>query len=371
MNYLMIHQLLVRSMALGAGIKAVDLRKEIQSFSDEDWYALSYVADQQLVLTAFWGPVKRAGLGSELPAELAQKLEEVYQLNRARNHRLLQEALELTRRLNARAITPVFMKGTANVLDGVYPDPAERFVGDIDFLVAESDIDATSEVMAEMGYTYDPAHETGKYHPDVKHLPRSFKEGNIFSVEAHIIPVVKEYTSMFNYEVIMKEAKLLERDGASFYVCSTRHKAMLNFIHDQLSNKGSYWGYVNLRGIYDALCLHRIIPLEDALLQSGNFIRKIENYLAAINCLAGKRLFAVRGGWRQRIFLWRVRKNVTSVFYYRANKWLLHLASRLLFYCFRFPLRFIRSATYRSYVRRRIQDHGWLSAHLNGLKPQG
>ena len=36
-------------------------------------------------------------------------------------------------------VRPVFLKGTGNVLEGLYEDIGERMVGDIDFLIQQKD----------------------------------------------------------------------------------------------------------------------------------------------------------------------------------------------------------------------------------------
>ena len=39
----------------------------------------------------------------------------------------------------ANNISPIFLKGTGNILEGLYEDVGERMVGDIDFLFSEED----------------------------------------------------------------------------------------------------------------------------------------------------------------------------------------------------------------------------------------
>jgi len=40
--------------------------------------------------------------------------------------------------LKAAGISPIYMKGTGNLIDKVYDDIGERIIGDIDFVILES-----------------------------------------------------------------------------------------------------------------------------------------------------------------------------------------------------------------------------------------
>jgi len=39
--------------------------------------------------------------------------------------------------LNTAGISPIYLKGTGNLIDGIYGDVGERIIGDIDFLVCK------------------------------------------------------------------------------------------------------------------------------------------------------------------------------------------------------------------------------------------
>jgi len=44
---------------------------------------------------------------------------------------------EMNATLNAAGISPIYLKGTGNLIDGFYEDIGERIIGDIDFLVCK------------------------------------------------------------------------------------------------------------------------------------------------------------------------------------------------------------------------------------------
>ena len=54
--------------------------------------------------------------------------------------------------LVANNITPVFLKGTGNLLEELYEDIAERMVGDIDFIVLNVDYLKVTEILLRNNY---------------------------------------------------------------------------------------------------------------------------------------------------------------------------------------------------------------------------
>jgi len=69
----------------------------------------------------------------------------VYKLNLARNKQIIEQVKELTSTLNKADISPIFLKGTGNLIDGAYSDIGERIIGDIDFLFPENNFLTTAE----------------------------------------------------------------------------------------------------------------------------------------------------------------------------------------------------------------------------------
>jgi len=77
---------------------------------------------------------------SVIPEEVEHAFAEIYELNRQRNQQILKQIDDITALLNKENIQPVFLKGTANLLDELYSDVGERMIGDIDFLVTEEQL---------------------------------------------------------------------------------------------------------------------------------------------------------------------------------------------------------------------------------------
>ena len=70
-----------------------------------------------------------------IPREIREYLDAVLALNGQRNALLLDALSRIVATLNAIDIEPVLMKGCARLVEGDYPQPNMRFLGDLDVLV--------------------------------------------------------------------------------------------------------------------------------------------------------------------------------------------------------------------------------------------
>jgi len=112
----------------------------IVQFSDPDydWNQFIWTCSNHLVLLVLYLKFLKYDLLSYVPDVLAQHLEEIYTLNRTRNEQILLQVKEINATLNAAGISPIYLKGTGNLIDGIYGDVGERISGDIDFVLLES-----------------------------------------------------------------------------------------------------------------------------------------------------------------------------------------------------------------------------------------
>jgi hypothetical protein len=74
-------------------------------------------------------------------------VQHITDLNRARNENIIEQAKELNELLVANNITPIFLKGTGNLLEGLYRDLSERMLSDIDFIVSMEEYLKTSSTL--------------------------------------------------------------------------------------------------------------------------------------------------------------------------------------------------------------------------------
>ena len=173
-------------------------------------------------------------------------MEYVADTNRDRNTQIISQAKELNTLLLSHNITPIFIKGTANLLAGLYSDITERMVGDIDFLFSSQDYPKAIQILKEYGYckTED---KNEYFSPWSKHYPRLVKEDKIAAIEIHNVLLVEEYRDVFNYGFIKKNIQIV--NGVS--LLSFSDKLNLSILAFQINDDGFYYKTISLRNAYD------------------------------------------------------------------------------------------------------------------------
>lgn len=221
---------------------------------------------------------------SIIPEEVVQAFKEIYELNRQRNLQILKQIDDITAVLNKENIQPVFLKGTANLLDGLYGDVGERMIGDIDFLVREDEFLKTANILESDGYQ----HAVNIYEDlkSRKHYPSLYKEGEIATVEIHRLPVREEHSKKFKPEVVLNDK--IEMPGKpGIYVPSDAHKLIHTFIHSQLDDWGHAYKQSSFRGYYDLYLLSKRVDISSLVDQTG-YRRKFISWL-----VFGQRIFGM------------------------------------------------------------------------------
>lgn len=328
-----------------------------------DWHQFVSLCSDHLVLPAIYLKFRAYDLLDHLPEDLSSHLQEVYALNVSRNTQILKQLQEIISVLNPHKIYPVFLKGSANLLDGLYADIGERILGDIDFLVSDDEYLKSARLMKDAGYA--EAYDTPDY-KDIKtfkHYPRLYHPEYGATIEIHRIPVDEEFTGWFNNELIELEKQSVEELPGS-YVPSAKHKLIHNFIHGQLSNQGHLFGRLSLRGAYDLYLLSKKFPLEQALTEIKPRQKAIA-YFALVRRVFGLNLaFFPKRNRAYRVLYTKHALNLSSVLFYNAHRSTLFLGERI----FKGYLGQIFQAFYsgekRTYLNRRIFNRKWYGDHL-------
>jgi Uncharacterised nucleotidyltransferase len=118
-----------------------------------------------------------------IPRGIREYLHAVLTLNGRRNVILLEALSRIVATLNAIDIEPVLLKGSARLLEGEYPAPNMRFLGDLDILVPTNR--ATDAYAALMANGFGERPEDGIPPPDFQHLRLLREDQTGAGVEIH------------------------------------------------------------------------------------------------------------------------------------------------------------------------------------------
>lgn len=151
-------------------------------------------------------------IGPRLPGELSDSLIVAYAANRERNHALLAQLADVTRLLNTRAVEPVLLKGAGRLVDGVFADPAERFLLDLDLLVPRHRLGCATRALIDAGYAF--SEREARLAREFHHLPSLWREDTLARIELHRTAVSHWHDRLLPTDAIHRNAPLCDIGGS-------------------------------------------------------------------------------------------------------------------------------------------------------------
>jgi hypothetical protein len=240
--------------------------------TDVDWEAVVKVSTSHYVFPALYCNFKRVNFLKYVPEDLVGYMAHITELNRERNLQIIKQAKEINKLLLANNITPILLKGTGNLLGGLYDDIAERMVGDIDFIVNKNYTSSTKIILSDSGY------KTNRIMPPShRHESTLINENYIAAVEVHKELLIEKYSQEFQYDLIYKEIQ--EINGVM--VLSFDHQLALSIISHQINDFGYEYKTITLRNAYDVFLLSKKTNAKAAVNTLDKLANPLNCFLAA------------------------------------------------------------------------------------------
>jgi hypothetical protein len=240
-----------------------------------DWNAVVKVSTHHFVFPALYCVLKREAFLQYLPQELVNYMEVITNLNRKRNEQIITQAKELNTFLLANDVTPIFLKGTGNLLAGLYTDIAERMIGDIDFIFSKQDYPKAIKLLRENGYT--EVLKARYYFPNQHHYRRLKKDNNIAAIEIHKEFTLKKESKEFNYTLTEKDSQIKNKARVLCYA----DKLNLTIITNQITDHGFYYKTIPLRNAYDVFLLSKKTNAKQAVNTLNKLTHPLNCFIAA------------------------------------------------------------------------------------------
>jgi hypothetical protein len=334
--------------------------KQLPSSGKVDWERFVLLASTHLVTPLLFPKFRAHNVLDGLPADLRSYLEEIYELNLNRNNKILLQIEEINSCFNNRNIYPVYLKGAGNLIDGLYTDHGERIMIDIDILTAEADFLKSIEILRELGY--NNIEKPGNTLMALQHYPRMMRDDTVAGIEVHRLPVPEKYAGWFNYNSIAGEMTT-PAGYPGCLVLSDRHKAILCFIHSQLSHQGHRFGTVTLRDVYDICLLSKRIEAAETGIPKA-YIKKAADFFYLAGKITGTPgLSTGREHSSCSVFLLKHRFNLSSKAFFRLNL----ITVRISSYFYTFGSLFTSKAIRGSLIKR-LSSREWYIKHFNSWK---
>jgi len=246
------------------------VEEELKS-NNIDWDAVVKVSTGHYVFPALYCNLKRAKFLHYVPQELVAYMKHITDLNRDRNQQIIEQAKEINELLLTNNITPIFVKGTGNLLEDLYDDIAERMVGDIDLILSLENVQKTDNILRDHKYSSSSIMPS-----DHRHLPRLTNLNKIAAVEIHKELLIEEYADEFNYTSIQKDAQKIN----TIQVMSFDNQLALSIIAKQINDMGFHYKNISLRNAYDVFLLSKKTNAQVAFDKFVNLKNPLNCFLA-------------------------------------------------------------------------------------------
>ena len=210
-----------------------------------------------MILPKVYNKLRKSKLSNFFPKDFIKYLKEIYIINKNRNTRLVEEIKEISKILETNNIEYVFLKGSAMLVGEFYDDIGERMIGDIDFLIKESEGEKVRQIFIKYGYK-----GLKSYWPkDFRHLPRMVNDKKLFAIEAH--------TKLIDENKVFNPSEFLAKKTRynNFYIPCKKNLLLHNIFNHQLNDFGYRELTYNYRNLIDTNILSNYykIKREDIL----------------------------------------------------------------------------------------------------------
>lgn len=329
------------------------VRKQIKS-NQVDWNNVVKVATSHYVFPALYCNLERKNLIQFLPPDLVDYMKHITNLNRERNFQIIEQAKEINELLLTNNITPIFLKGTGNLLEGLYDDVAERMVGDIDILVDQRNYMIAFEILKTKGY-----YNTKKLYNDHRHLPRLVHTNKIGAIEIHKEILRNPKSRYFNYDQI-KSTLLIK---GKFTLLSRVNKIKLTVFSNFINDYAYQLKDINLRVAYDFYLLgntgYDIITINE-----NKFKKELNAGIEVFSfILASPKNISHQSTKKSKRFLktsiYKLNESKISKLYTLSNKILVNNTIRIKIITKAFYKR-----DYLKYVVKKITSKNWIKSKL-------
>ena len=226
-----------------------------QKLENLDYSRLIKILSRHLVIPLFYVKARDKDLLKNFEKEFVDYIEEIYEINKNRNEKLINELSDIKFLLQKNNIDFKFLKGAGLIDNKFYSDIGERMIGDVDILISPSkEVNILRLLKAN---DYDIKIKNYNRKKD-RHLPRAIHKKKLFAIE-------------FHYRVL-RDGGILDSEEI---LHSTKPEILLknflliNIYNWQINDYGSIFLNYSYRNIYDSFII----------------IKKIKNFEVLVNNL--------------------------------------------------------------------------------------
>ncbi len=302
-----------------------------------------------------------------LPEGLHEYFLEIRDLNATRNERLKKQIIEISKILNEVGIEPILIKGAANLMAGLYPDPAMRVLGDLDILTLEEESLKALDALYKAGYKRSEKSLHSGDFQNIQELGLQ-SEGQLGLIDLHRYLHQPKKGNILNNREIHTNSNLIEIDGARFRIPSATDciKTHIGHSFNSAKNNQLFLYDIQLRDLYDCYLIsdrsYHYVDWQEIIQQfrkSGQQ-KYLRNYCLFIEFLFGKEN-PLEGGTHSLFWLYK-QLSFLSISYP-----LIKITDRILLGFFRSMIQFFSADELGREKRKKMASLKWYKLQLKNI----
>ncbi len=315
------------------------IKQDILS-ADIDWLTIVEIANTYYLTAALYYSLLEKDLLKYIDdKELLAYLEQIYTINLHRNQQIVEQSKEINDRLGEKNIRPVFLKGTASLLQNDYQNIGMRFLSDIDFCIFEKDFQKAKEQLLFSGYT--PYITEGKNIEKHHHWwPMTHSDWNV-AIEPHKRILAYSY---FHFIECNEENVQNSDYYTNLTILTPTFRLIHAFIHSDVVDIAYETKRINLRQLYEQSIIIRKYEKQidwqyiENILGKHNFLNRFNYNLNLLNDLFGVHAPIMTHNLNSKINL-----KILYIFFKYKNSFILHSFSNFQIFRFAFSYRTMES----------------------------
>jgi len=213
--------------------------------------AIAATASRHRVSPSLARALRDAGVAGRLPAEFQDYCAAMAEINAERNAALADLAREVGGLLCAGGIDAVLLKGGASLFDETLPHRRERFLLDLDLLVAPGELESAEALLREAGW-----HRLPEAGGDGHQLPSLSRAGTAAAIELHFALLSPPHETLLPAADVLAAA-VAGPPGLPLRLPTLEHRLIHNVAHAQLADGSLALGRLELRQLLEFAALAR------------------------------------------------------------------------------------------------------------------
>ena len=216
--------------------------------------SLIKITSSHLLIPTLYFNLKVNNLYSRyVPKEFYGYLEEIFEINRERNKKLIDETNHISKIFDVHSIDYCFLKGASLINRQIFGDIGERMVGDIDILISKNEKNRVIDILNKYDYFSKYRYELW----DANVSPNFINKEKVFAIDLHNELFPKKYNFLLNTEEFLKNPVIKDEKK----IPNLNNEYLYNIYNYQISDFGYLKGSYSYRKIYDVMNLKKEINI--------------------------------------------------------------------------------------------------------------